>query len=622
MRPGFWDSILSEEIIAAQAVVLEDLAVGPEGPLWTESIPSENGRMALKGFSNQYIDWLPGVSCKARVHEYGGGAISCFGSNVYFVSDKDRSVGVISLPSGRVDTLFSEKNIRFCEILEHKSKKGIFLIGEDVTDEKNIKNGIYYFDIKKKQLTCISSDHDFYSSIQISASGDQIAFVTWDFPYMSWQKSTIYVFKIESDLKLSSRRKICFEEPSSCVQPLWGEDNKLYFISDISGFWNFYHWQDGKIFNVFSTEADCSYPQWKMGRYSYDLITIKDEEALIFVVTDKGQDHLALYIPSSKEYKKLSCPLTNITHVRANGKNSVYLFGGASKHLRCLAQYDLLKDEFSIIRSASDVKLDDTWISLPEQLEFPSAFKGKSAFAFYYPPKNPAFSLQNDKPPLIVRAHGGPTGHNPPVLSLDIQFWTTRGFGFLDVNYSGSSGYGREYRERLDGHLGDADVKECVFAAQAVLDRGLANPKAIFIKGNSSAGVTALMALTLGSFFKGAICYYPVVDLVMLAKHTHKFEKHYLDTLLGPYPESKSVYIERSPKHHTDKIKASVFIMQGKDDKIVEPSGAEDIYLKLKEKGRDVKLILFDGEGHGFRGSKTICTALQNELLFYQRLMK
>jgi dipeptidyl aminopeptidase/acylaminoacyl peptidase len=282
---------------------------------------------------------------------------------------------------------------------------------------------------------------------------------------------------------------------------------------------------------------------------------------------------------------------------------------------------NLLTKQYKVLQSSFIFPFTEEYISIPELLSFPSSIEGKQSFGFYYPPKNLSYPPLKEKPPLIVRAHGGPTGHNAPVLSQEIQFWTTRGFAYLDVNYGGSSGHSREYRDRLKKNWGIIDVRDCILAAQYATAQNLAHPQKLVIKGSSSGGLTALMAICGERVFAAATSYYGVADLEMIAVDTHKFELHYPDSLVGPYPECKSLYQERSPVNKVDKIVVPVLLLQGLDDKVVPLEQSEKIYLKLKEKGLDAELLLFEGEGHGFRKAETIEKALIAEWNFYKRVL-
>jgi dipeptidyl aminopeptidase/acylaminoacyl peptidase len=495
----------------------------------------------------------------------------------------------------------------------------MYLVTEDHNDPNNIVNRICCFDIERSSLSVFRQDADFYSSLQLSTDGKRLAWVCWNFPFMSWDRSSIYVGDVDAMGVCIKATSITSDEASN-LMPFWSISGGLYYVSDKDGFWNLYEWADGEHFSLYQSNRDFASAMWKLGRNSIGEVFNQGERMILASATQKGKDQLVLLGVKNHTIEDLELPFTSISHLVIQDLENVYFVGASPNIPRSLVRYDLKRRHYEIIKKSFSFCLSDEWISTPVSVEFSSFEKGKTSFAFYYPPKNPEIFFDQKKVPIIVRAHGGPTGHNPPILSQDILFWTSRGIGFLDVNYSGSTGFGREYRKRLNHQWGCADVADCILAARYLIEEGIADPSKIIIKGSSSGGFTAIKALCDCDIFCAAVSYYGIVDLELLTQDTHKFEKHYLDGLIGEYPLHKKRYIERSPIHLIEKINSPILLLQGEEDKVVLPEQSQMMYQKLKEKKISVEMIVFTGEGHGFRKAETIEKALEAELRFYKQL--
>lgn len=624
MKKGLWESPLSAKKVAAAGISFEDLCADGPYLFWTESRPLEKGRVAavMRQAKDQEEIPLSACSVKSRVHEYGGAAIAALNGIFYFVNDTEKSLCRMDIKTKRVETLFQSSTVRCAEITLHPQGRFVYFVGEDHTDPLKVKNALYLFDFERKSCQVVAEGHDFYASPKISFQGEEMAFITWDFPHMPWDESVLWKASIQQDGSLATPSKVSFGKDVSVQHPLWSQAGALYYVSDKTGFWNLYRNIHGKEDLLIEKSADFALPLWKLGRTSFTEVVYKNRPAFVCSYTEQGIDHLGVVYPDEKRMETIDVPFTSMSHLCAGKEGLVYFFGASAYHARSLICFNLHTKSYEILKESFSIGLDETYLSSPELIAFPSCLPGKEAYAFYYPPKNPKYAEAKEKPPLIVRAHGGPTGHSVVALSLEIQFWTTRGFAYLDVNYGGSTGFGREYRDRLKKNWGVVDVKDCRLAAEATVKRGLADPQKLLIKGGSSGGLTALMALCVSPLFAGATSYYGVADLEMLATDTHKFELHYLDLLIGPYPKCKSTYIERSPVHNIDKISSPVLLLQGKEDKVVPPSQSEKIYLKLKEKNLPTQLILFDEEGHGFRRADTIERSLEAEWEFYKKVLE
>jgi len=617
-----WDSPISSEVVASASLIFEDLASSKGQIFWTESRPSSSGRYCLVSFSQDMREQtlLDQINVKSRVHEYGGGAISCDQNWIYFVNDTSKSICRFDIETKEVQTLYANDLLRVAEIQVHPSKKIAYFIGEDIHNKEDIINAIYSLDLIDKIVHKVHSKHDFYSSIKISHAGDKLAFTCWDFPHMQWDQSSVHLVEISEDLCLLHEKKIAGYNCESAFQPSFSSKGLLYYISDRLGYWSLYQYDGRESLCILPLSGDIGQPQWKLGRYFYVEALYENELGFLCSLTQQASDKLVFISNGYKKIKEFTLPFTSITHLVKVDHRKVCFFGASAVHSKSVIIFDLEKEEYTIIKSCFAFPYSKDWISIPRQISFPSINDVDETYAFYYLPKNP-LTYKPDPIGMIVRTHGGPTGHNPPVFNQEILFWTSRGFAYLDVNYSGSSGYGRKYRDRLIGQWGNLDVKEAILAAEYVIKQGWLQSKNIFIKGSSSGGLTALMAMTESEIFTACTSYYGVLDLQALASDTHKFEKHYLDSLLGVFPREKKLYQERAPIDNVEKICKPVLLLQGRNDMVVLPAQSEKLYLKLRERHIQAELVLFDDEGHGFRKKETIKFCLEKELAFYTSLL-
>ena len=449
----------------------------------------------------------------------------------------------------------------------------------------------------------------------------QLAFFAWNHPNMPWDGTELFLADINSDGSLSNIQHIAGGVNESIFQPRFAPDHSLYFISDQTGWWNLYRYDGKKIEACFPVEGEFGIPLWIFGTSRYDFISDEKGYRIACIYTIKGTDFLALLYPFEKKLDTLPLSFTSYSDLYVCG--SKLIFKGASPiAIRSVLSYDLISKQIETLRKSKEIDLDPGYISLPETIEFTTK-GGIAAFGFYYPPNNKDFiSQQDEKPPLIVHCHGGPSTHVNPSLNLEIQYWTSRGFGLLDVNYGGSTGYGRKYRERLKDNWGTVDIDDCTNGALYLANQGRVDKKRLAIQGGSAGGYTTLACLTFRNVFSAGASYYGVSDLETLAKDTHKFESRYLDGLIGPYPACKERYRQLSPIHHTEKLSCPLILFQGSEDKIVPPDQSEKMYEVLKKKGIPVAYLLFAEEQHGFRIADNIKKALDAELYFYSKIFK
>lgn len=575
-----WNSPISKELVTKSAVRLSSIVVDGFKIYWSELRPNENGRSVI---CSEQGDELPAPhNARTKVHEYGGVSYTVNDGEIVFVEYKDQALYDMKGNCLQQDmrlTDFTGQSKRMYAVGEKGNANFIALIGHGI----------------------VHSEHDFYTSPRLSPDGKKLAFITWDHPHMPWDSSTLHLADVKNDGTLENIHTIAGGDKISIVDPKWGPDGKLYYCSDETGFWNLY--VEGK--NLTPWEMEVGFPHWVFGDSRYAFL----EDKIAFVGVEKGLS--TLYLLKDGKKTKIDLPYCSISYLQAAGKALAFI-GCSESEASSVVKWE--DGKCHILKRAQEPLVDKDCISLPELISFETT-GGKLAYGLYYAPKN-----SKPLPPLIVLSHGGPSGHTTPAFSLAKQFWTTRGFAILDVNYGGSTGFGRAYRERLNGNWGIVDVDDCISGASYLARKGLVDSNKLIIKGGSSGGYTTLAALAFRDTFAAGVSLYGISDLEALARDTHKFESHYHETLIAPYPAEKELYIERSPIHSIETFSCPLLLLQGDEDKIVPPNQSEAIYNALKKKGIYTEYHLFKGEQHGFRKEETIQQALEIELAFYHKL--
>jgi dipeptidyl aminopeptidase/acylaminoacyl peptidase len=461
----------------------------------------------------------------------------------------------------------------------------------------------------------IVSGADFYSDPIISPDGRLMAWLQWRHPNMPWDGTELWLAEVAHDGALGAATKVAGGTAESIFQPLWSARGELYFVSDRSGWWNLYCTdcsQPSKHHAVYATAAEYGKPQWTLSAATY-AVTAAGQIAASY--TSVGRWHLALIDRDRRSLERLHLALEPIESVKA-AADAIFFIGASPTEPPVIARLDLLDRQVEVVRSSATDPIDSKWISVPSAITFRS--DGRDVHAFHYAPANPDFSAPaGERPPLLVLSHGGPTDAAKDIFDGRIQFWTSRGFAVVDVNYGGSSGFGRAYRERLNGQWGVVDVADCVNAAKHLAALGKADPARLIIRGGSAGGYTTLAALTFHETFGAGASYYGISDIEVLARDTHKFESRYLDSLIGPYPAAKDLYVARSPIHFTDRLSCPLILFQGLEDKVVPPNQSEMMADAVRRKGLPVAYVAFAGEQHGFRKAETIVRSLEAELYFY-----
>ena len=605
---GSWKSPITSSIIVESAIRLGEIVVDGNDLYWSESRPEEKGRSVIvKGGK----DILPEpYNARTRVHEYGGGSFTVSNGVLYFSNFKDQGFYKCDR-NGKIEKVCAAEGMRYANPLCDRSRNVIYAIQEKHISEQDVVNTLVRIGDK---VEVIHEGHDFYSMPALHPKGTHLAFITWDHPNMPWDGSMLWVGELTKEGSLKNVKAVAGGESESIFQPGWSPDGVLHFVSDRSGWWNLYRMGSDEAEALYPMEAEFGQPVWvfKMSNYGF-----LQDGRIACVYTVSGTDYLGILDPEKKSLERIDLPFTSYGGFTVAGK-SLYFTGASPLEMRTLIHYDVVSKNMERIRKSKDLTIDSGYLSVPETLEFPTE-GGKTSYAFYYPPKNKDYK-GTDLPPLIVKSHGGPTARVSASLNLEIQFWTSRGIAVLDVNYGGSTGYGRAYRERLKDSWGIVDVDDCCNGALFLAKKGRVDKERMAIKGGSAGGYTTLAALTFRDVFKAGASYYGVSDLEALATDTHKFESRYLDKLIGPYPQAKKRYIELSPIHHTEKLSCPVILLQGAEDKVVPPAQAEMMFDALNKKGIPVAYLLFEGEQHGFRASENIMRALDAELYFYGKI--
>ncbi len=605
---GSWQSPITADKVAGLSVRFLEVHIQGETVYWLERNPNEGGRVVLMSWNGGEgaKEVLPKeYSVRTRANEYGGGALLIAGNRIYFSNDKDQQL--YCFENGKVREITDEKNARFADGCVDAKDGSLYYVRE--VHGKKVDNTIVKINPATGEIKTVASGHDFYSNPRISPDGRFLAYVRWDQPNMSWDGCELYVL----DLKSSRERLIAGGVEESIADPQWRPDGGLYYVSDRSGFWNLY--KEGVADSLYPMNAEFTHPQWVFRTSLYAF----SKEGIVASYVKNG---VSGCVRQTKEgWKQLDLPYTEVDGLVASG-DRVALIAGSPLQPMSLVVYDLKKQQDLFVKRSGPPLADASWISLPKAIEFPTT-GGKTAHAFYYPPCNPKFQgMPGEKPPVLVISHGGPTAGVSPCYSTKILYWTSRGFAVVDVNYGGSTGYGRDYRMRLNGQWGIVDVDDCTNAPLYLAEKGLADKERFAIEGGSAGGFTTLAVLAFRDVFKVGADYFGVSDLEGLAVHTHKFEERYLDLLVGPYPQDKATYVERSPLYSVDKIKCPVIIFQGDEDAVVPPAQSEMMYKSLKARGIPTAYLLYKGEQHGFRKAENIQRSLEAQLYFFSKVLK
>ena len=620
---GAWPSPLSADGVAEGSVRVGGLALDGEDVYWVESRPAEQGRLALlRKRENGPVEEVVRApySVRTLVHEYGGGAFAVEEGLVIFANDADQRlyrIDTTHTSPWQAEALTSPQGMRYADLQIDRRWGRVVCVGEREREHGEPENFIAGVSLASGEVSVLVRGADFYAFPRIHPAGDRLAFLTWNHPAMPWDACELHLAEIGADGALAPARKVAGGSDESIFQPAWSPAGVLHFTSDRSGFSNLYRVSsDGKVACLCSVEAEFATPLWVFGLSTYAWL---DEATLVCVFQKSGFWHLGTLHGETGRLDAVVTDLTELGSVIARDGRALFLGGSAAQAPALYALGATDRNVQLFHRSSPDLVAANT-VAHPQAVSFPTS-DNATAHGLLYLPKNPDWEAPDDeRPPLLVICHGGPTGSASTALSLNLQFWTSRGFAVLDVNYRGSTGYGRDYRKALDGQWGVADVEDCVAGARMLAAQHLVDGKRMAIRGSSAGGFTVLCALAFHDTFAAGASYYGVSDLEALAQDTHKFESHYLESLVGPYPQRRDIYRARSPIYAADRLACPVIFFQGLQDRVVPPAQAENMVQALRSRGLVAPLVTFPDEQHGFRRKETIVRALTDELAFYREV--
>ena len=620
---GSWRSPIDSDLIARDTVKLADVLVDGEDTYWIESRPKEGGRFVLvKQVSGgtAYDVTPPPFNARSRVHEYGGGAVLVDRGVVFFANCADqklyrqdqngipRPISQASLCRYADATLDARRGRLICVREDHGRADGVVI---------NSIVAIAFDGIKGEQV--LVQGHDFYSNPRISPDGKRLAWLAWNHPNMPWMGTELWAGMISETGDIHAPVRIAGSADESIFQPEWSPSGTLYFVSDRTGWWNLYRHHEESADAILVKKAEFGQPQWAFGMATYGFLP---DGRIICSYRETSGSRIAIFSELAGQLFPLDLPYTEVSNLRVSSDFLVFI-GGAPDKPSSIVKVKLDPMTIEVLKQSTDIADRPDilgCLSSPALIEFPS--RRGNVYAWYYAPRNNAFIAPPEElPPMIIHSHGGPTAAASSALDLRTQYWTSRGYAVLDVDYGGSTGYGREYRNRLHRAWGIVDVEDCTNAARFIVENKKADPARVAITGGSAGGYTTLCALVFGTFFKVGASYYGVGDLESLARDTHKFESRYLEWLIGKYPEEKDTYKARSPINFTGNLSVPVIFLQGEDDPIVPRNQAEMMVNALRNKGLPLEFILFEGEQHGFLIAENIKRALDAELYFYSSLI-
>ena len=611
---GSWKSPITSELTSSKSVSLDQVRIFDDTIYWLERRPGESGRCVITSYSNNTrADILPPpFNARSRVHEYGGGVYCVCEHGVFFVNDADQDIYLVTKQSPKRIT--HSEHLRFADLNFDSEHDRILCICEDHgADDQEPVNSLVSVDTASGAITTLQAGYDFYSNPRINHDGTRLAWLCWNHPNMPWDGTELWLASINEQGRLERPVRVAGSECNSVFQPEWSPDDVLYFVSDVSGWWNLARLEPAGSVAITSLKSEFGLPQWVFGQTTYAFCG--NNKIICTHITD-GIGQLSLIDLDTLQLTDIDSPQNTFSSICADKATACYIAASENEFSQVIKLDTIMLDTETIASSCS-VSIDSAYLSTGQSFSFGTRH-ADTAYAVYYPPVNHEYEAPpGELPPLLVLSHGGPTGATDAALDLRKQYWTSRGFAIVDVNYSGSTGYGRDYRERLKHNWGIRDVEDVCDAARYFASRAIVDSNRLIIKGSSAGGYTVLAALTFYETFSCGASYYGISDLESLFTDTHKFEAHYTDQLVGSYPEQKKIYQQRSPINHVDRLSCPVIFFQGLEDRVVPPSQAEKMFNTLKSKGIPVCYVAFENEQHGFRQASTIKTALDAELYFY-----
>ena len=616
---GTWPSPITPDAIVAETIRLASVSLDSGRIGWLEGRPGEGGRNVLVRADAAGLteDITPApFNVRSRVHEYGGGAYAVSGDHVWFSNFEDDRVHART-GTGAPAPLTAEGAARFADLTVDPGRPRLLAVRETHGDGTPPVNDLVAISIDDGTVRVLASGHDFFAAPAPSPDGRHLAWLAWDQPDMPWDAAALWLAELDRDGVPGAPVRIAGGSGRSAFQPAWAPDGALWCVTDPEGWWNLHRWHDGELRCMHRATCEFGKPLWQLGTTTFGF---DGSGCAVCTWRSDGAWRLGR-LESNGAMTEVPSPWTSIDSLVVDGSTAAFI-GGAPDRSASVVSLDLRSGETRVHRSSSAISIDESLLSRPVALGWPTGDGSEIAHGYYYPPRNESYRAPaGETPPLVVMSHGGPTGATSDTLNPATQFWTSRGFAVLDVDYRGSTGYGRAYRERLYGEWGVVDVEDCVAGALYLAETGRADRRRLAIRGGSAGGYTTLAALTFHDAFGAGASYYGISDLEVLAADTHKFEARYLDRLVGAWPADRDVYRARSPLHHASRLGCPIIFFQGLDDRVVPPNQAELMVDALDRQGLPVACLMFEGEGHGFRQAGTLRRCLEAELLFYARVL-
>jgi len=629
---GSWPSPLTIEAALAVGADVRELCADGTDLVWIESVPEQDGRRTAMRLRHGRVDELTPlpIDVRNRVNEYGGGALHARGGSVAWCDDHDGSVWLLTPDGSRHRLAGGGDRYRFGDLRVAPELPAVLAVREEAVPGAPSVTTIVALPWPGSSVAreagpegageVVRQGADFYACPEPGPDG-RLAWVEWNHPNMPWDASQVWIGTLRVTgghvtVHQAARLAGGGERPETSVSahhPVWLPDRRLAFMSDASGYWNLHLWDGQRVRAVHQDPYDFDWPAWQLGNHAFAML---DADLALVNLCDDGVVYLAT-IQLSSGLVTRAASVASVSAIASVGGTGYALVGRPTE---APALVRLTADgTLELVRQASVRLPPPAYTAVPRSISFTG--QAGTVQAWYYPPTNPGWrGLERELPPLLVHSHGGPTGFAADAWQANVQFWTSRGLAVLDVNYSGSAGFGRAYRNRLWGRWGLLDVDDCIGAVRAVLETGLADAARVAISGGSAGGYTTLQALTSTDAFAAGVSSFGVGDLELLARDTHKFESHYLDRLVGPYPARRDLYLQRSPVYHLDALRTPMLILQGTIDRVVPPAQATALAQAVRDRGLPVALLLFEGEGHGFRKLASRRAALSAELSFYAQM--
>ena len=631
-----WEPAISAEEVFSDVIGLTEIQVEGKRTYWLEMRPAEKGRYVIvqRDETGKIRDITQSeFNVRTRVHEYGGGAYTVFNNLIYFVNFKDLRIYRQLEDSSKVHPLTPSKNEdgslgKYASLTVSPGGKKLLFVYEKEYDNKENENFLAFLDLNSEDISeprIIAKGYDFYADPVFAPTGKKIAWLQWNHPNMPWDSTELMIGTFEKNA-IPDVKKVAGGKDRSICLPRFDGENKLYFVMDkgvgdassFENWWNLYCYTD-KIEQITSEQAEFGEPHWVFGQSNYDFLS---DNRIIAKMAKDGADYLVIINPKMRSLSFVESDLTTFSYIKTDTDDRVYFVGASNKKTAAIYSLDIESKNLNVLKKSSSIEMKGDDISLPEFIIYPTK-DGKQSHAFLYTPKNSRYTVPGDeKPPLLVLAHGGPTARTNGSFSFIIQFWASSGFAVIDVDYRGSTGYGRIYRDALLSRWGLIDAEDIADAVRYLLKEGKVDESKVAVRGGSAGGYMVQRVMTqYPDLFSAGASYYGIGNLITLVEQTHKFESRYTDNLVGTkLPEGKEEYEDRSPINHLEKLKAPMIIFQGSDDKIVTPDNSREVAQALRKRGIEYEYVEYEGESHGFRIKKNKIDSLKREFKFYRKI--